>query len=237
MMVTRQERERLLGEIREWFNPDDYSYVTEFTLEDWYQALSFRKRNADYIDGDLSGLFPDQFLWESFNSKRVPTKENLYRLVPDPSEGIPREASLAFEELRPPDVGTKAKYYSKDGWVILAVDPSAPDTRIDRLIEQWKLKFREEHPLPIKRQGPSNFNLEITKIHLDRWCNHHILEVFDIKFWAKTIGKIVPPIVIYSAISHGQKSSEGDWRSHSNDSLDEAIQAIHLTSYYDENNN
>lgn len=234
-MVKKQERDRLHGEIREWFNPSDYSCVTQFCQEDWYRALWFRRMYANFFDGGKDKFYPDAQLWKRFNSFRLPTKENLYYHVPDPSEGIPREASPGFEELTPPDVGHKARCYSKEGWVILAVDPSAPDTLIENLIEQWKSKFREEHPLPVKRQGPSDFNVEITQHHLNRWCDHHILEVFDINFWAKTNGKALPSGVVYSAISDGQLSSSNDWFRHSQAVLDEAIQAIHLTSYYDEN--
>lgn len=167
-------------DIQAWFNPDAYEEARHLNPAQWYAALDYRYVTIQSIKHYHWEKHPMEELWAKFDEFREPTIENTNQLISKRGYLWEVLAIGSISEITP----SNAQSYAREGWKILAVNPTDNHPALVRAFKAWIETVPTHHSPHIKRRGIKADNIEFTKGMLWRWKDLQILSVLDFDIWS-----------------------------------------------------
>ncbi len=185
-----------------WFSAADYKAVTQFDMCDWYSALWARDmqqlvytlaksgvgESVDTLEGKerFWSTYQDKVMfWKSGSghaesNSDTPSPSPIWASLEDVTDTVSNIQDSNFFMIQR-HVGFELEVENR----LLLIDPRAPDTLLLKEFQAWLQHIRKTNPLPIKRRGRGQANVEITEEHLDRWRRYVVPACLDLDFYAE----------------------------------------------------
>ena len=144
----------------EWFEREDYSYLSKLTAAGWLHEL---QRCSHLCSGD------DLSEWGDWTKKFMPAF-----IGPPVVQVVDRADQSALRALEKPAL-------------IVQVYLAAPDGVILKEFQNVLRTAREAVPSPVKKPGPQTVHTEFSERHFGRWLDHKVVELCELDAWRRTL--------------------------------------------------
>lgn len=222
----------------DWYQADEYFCVRNFKAADWFLTLNYRQNARETDRSFFSKNLSKKQRWDLFSSYRQFSIENLNALDVLYNDPQVEKPALAIQELESGDQVDRELPFKEQGIRVLEIDPDASDVALIDSFLAWLESLRADHPLPKKVPGRKKLNVEITDTHLGTWSQKHVLECFDVDFWAEIYGFEPLSHENFFELIFGSRpiGSAKEWGRSARDATEDALNAVRLLAYSRANN-
>ncbi|WIY24331.1 DUF6387 family protein [Parasedimentitalea psychrophila] len=182
-----------VADISEWYDPESYRDVQNFSKTDWFVALTSRKSARGFDEHFLRSFFTDDQRWDWYQNQAVCSKRKAESLVGHYTDPLVSDIGEPLEEVDSSLVFDTDLFHPTGECRVLLVDPRASDPALISAFSEWLMSIRKIHPYPISIPGKKALNAHFNEHHFKKWQSYHVLECFDLDMWATIHGmKMLP---------------------------------------------